>query len=109
MNSAGTLRGKLLGMRPELTGPGMVFRQASKEVAPGSLDNERALKGAADKARRSIFKAGYRDQGAILFIRALGVSKIESEGIDHLAKMAGGPAFSRISIRTRDGWAHYGD
>ncbi|MEU7757154.1 RHS repeat-associated core domain-containing protein, partial [Micromonospora sp. NPDC049171] len=79
-----------------------------KEVAPGSANNVNALKGAADKARRSILKTDFRDQGAILFIRAHGVSMADALGIDHLARMAGGPAFSQISIRTGEGWVHYG-
>lgn len=79
-----------------------------KEVRPGSANNVNALKGAADKARRSVLKAGGRDKGAVLFICAHGVSLAEDQGIEHLARMAGGPAFSRISIRIRDGWVHYG-
>ncbi|RSM55877.1 hypothetical protein DMB66_34810 [Actinoplanes sp. ATCC 53533] len=104
----GHFEGQNIGNEAGIDGIWNNLPASLKEVSPGSLDNVKALKSAADKARKSVLKAGHGDKGAVLFIKATGVSAAEARGIEHLAKMAGGRAFSRVSIRTKDGWVHYG-
>lgn len=102
----GLFEGQKVSNEPRIDGTWNGTLASLKEVKPGSANNVNALKSAADSARTSVYKHGYRGRGVHLFIRAHGVSAAEAEGIPHLQRMIG-PAFSRISIRTRDRWVDY--
>ena len=76
-----------------------------KTIQPGSSNNIRALANAMTKANSSLQKAGI--SGAVLFIKAPGITKAEVETSRRAAEILSQGNIVKISVRASDGWVHF--
>ncbi len=101
----GHFEGQTIGNTPGIDGTYNGLPASLKTVEPGSKHPIKALANAATNARNSARKAEVT--GAVLFIKAPGMTVAEIKESRRMAEILQDPEFVKISVRGSDGWVHF--